>query len=75
MSQNQKTPKCYYREIRCVYPYKGASTLKSFFEDDAEEEFITFEKMKPGARERARGRSHVQAKPVHKTSYESSADV
>jgi len=49
--------------------------LKSFFEDDAEEEFITFAKMKPGARERARSRSHVQAKPVRKTSYESSADV
>ncbi|HET8851768.1 MAG TPA: hypothetical protein VFN02_04520, partial [Ktedonobacteraceae bacterium] len=49
--------------------------MKSFFEDDAEEEFITFAKMKPGPRERARGRSHVQAKPVRKTSYESSADV
>jgi len=49
--------------------------LKSFFEDDAEEEFITFAKMKPDARERAQSRSHVQAKPVRKTSYESSSDV
>src|SRR5690348_13571331 len=31
--------------------------------------------MKPGMRERARSRSHVQAKPTRKSSYESSADV
>jgi len=56
-------------------PAKGAFTLKSFFEDDAEEEPVTFVKIKPGMRERARTRSHVQAKPARKTSYESSADV
>jgi len=49
--------------------------LKSFFEDDAEEESVTFVKIKPGVRERARTRSNVQAKPVRKTSYESSPDV
>ena len=49
--------------------------MKRSFEDDPEEEPITFAKIKPGARERARTRSHAQAKPVRKTSYESSADV
>jgi RIO kinase 1 len=53
----------------------GAITLKRFFEDDPEEVPITFEKIKPGARERARTRTQAQAKPTRKTSYESSADV
>jgi RIO kinase 1 len=49
--------------------------LKRFFEDDPEEEPVTFEKIKPGARERARTRSHMQAKPTRKSSYESSTFV
>jgi RIO kinase 1 len=49
--------------------------LKRSFEDDPEEELITFVKIKPGKRERARYRSHAQARPTRKTSYESSADV
>jgi RIO kinase 1 len=49
--------------------------LKRSFEDDPEEESITFVKIKPGKRERARYRSHAQARPTRKTSYESSADV
>ncbi len=49
--------------------------MKRFFEDDLEDESVTFVKIKPGKRERARTRSHVQAKPGRKTSYESSADV
>jgi hypothetical protein len=49
--------------------------LNRFFEDDPKEEPVTFEKIKPGARDRARTRSHMQAKPTRKTSYESSTDV
>ena len=49
--------------------------MKRFFEDDPEEEPVTFEKIKPGARERARTRSQMQAKPTRKASYESSTDV
>ena len=49
--------------------------MKSFFEDDPEEELATFEKLKPSARERARTRSRMQAKPERKTSYESSSEV
>jgi RIO kinase 1 len=49
--------------------------LKRLFEDDPEEEPVTFEKIKPGTRERARTRSLMQAKPTRKTSYESSTDV
>lgn len=45
------------------------------FEDDPEEEMITFEKIKPGRREQAQNRLQEQTKPVRKTSYESSADV
>jgi RIO kinase 1 len=58
----------------CLFA-QGANTLKRSFEDDPEEELITFEKIKPGQRERARSRSHTQAKPTRKASYESSADV
>ena len=54
---------------------QGAITLKKLFEDDPEEELITFEKIKPGSRERARSGTHTQAKPSKKESYESSADV
>ena len=49
--------------------------MKRSFEDDPEEESITFVKIKPGKRERARYRSHAQARPTRKSSYESSADV
>jgi RIO kinase 1 len=49
--------------------------LKRSFEDDPEEELITFEKIKPGMGKRARTRSHAKTKPTRKTSYESSADV
>jgi RIO kinase 1 len=49
--------------------------LKRSFEDDPEEELITFEKIKPGQRELARSRAHTQAKPTRKASYESSSDV
>ena len=61
--------------IRCVYPLEGDYALKSFLEDDSEEEPVTFVKMKPGVRERARTRTNVQAKPTRKSSYESSVDV
>ena len=49
--------------------------MKNRFEDDPEEESITFAKMKPDVRERARTRTHVQAKPLRKSSYESSSEV
>ncbi len=49
--------------------------MKSFFDDELDEEQVTFVKMKPSVRERARLRSRVQDKPVQKHSYESSADV
>lgn len=61
--------------------------MSHFFADEPEEEAVTFVKMKPSARERARMRSHHQAKsakstdttdatkPVKKSSYESSSDV
>ena len=49
--------------------------MKRSFEDNPEEEPITFVKIRPGKRERARSGSGVQAKPTRKTSYESSADV
>jgi RIO kinase 1 len=49
--------------------------LKRSFEDDPEEEPVRFVKIKPGMRERAQTRSHIQAKPARKSSYESSADV
>src|SRR5437763_12672491 len=60
--------------MSCLFA-QGANTLKISFEDDPEEELITFQKIKPGLRERARSRSHTQTKPSRKTSYESSADV
>src|SRR5437667_3687124 len=74
MSLRQRTKRCDTGK-RCVYALEGVYTLKSFFEDDPEEEPVTFVKMKPGVRERARTRSHVQAKPTRKSSYESSVDV
>ena len=49
--------------------------MKRFFEENPEEEPVTFVKIKPSMRERARTRSHVQTKPARKASYESSADV
>ncbi len=49
--------------------------MKRFFDDDPDEEPVTFVKMKPGLRERARTRPHARTKPTKKTSYESSADV
>ncbi len=63
------------RKVSNVYSPNGAITLKRFFEDDPEEEPVTFEKIKPGVRERARTRSQMQAKPTRKTSYESSTAV
>lgn len=49
--------------------------MHRFFDDDPEEDVVTFQKMKPGQRERARSGRRTQAKPTKKTSYESSADV
>ncbi len=49
--------------------------MKRSFEDNAEEEAVTFVKMKPGARELARVRSRRADKPARKTSYESSSEV
>jgi RIO kinase 1 len=69
----QKNP-YYVISIEFSYPSKGAILLKRHFDDDSEEP-TTFVKIKPGARERARTQSHVQAKPTRKTSYESSPDV
>src|SRR6266849_6551588 len=74
MSQKQKNQEV-IQKTSCVYPLEGAYTLKSFLEDDSEEEPVTFVKIKPGVRERARTRAHVQAKPTRKSSYESSVDV
>ncbi len=49
--------------------------MKRSFEDDPDEELVTFVKMKPTARERARTRSYTEAKPTKKASYESSSAV
>lgn len=49
--------------------------MNRFFADDPEEDFVTFKKMKPGARERAQTRTHIQTKPAKKASYESSTAV
>jgi RIO kinase 1 len=50
-------------------------TLHRFFNDDPEEDVVTFQKMKPGQRERARSGHPAKAKPTKKTSYESSSEV
>ena len=55
-------------------PIRGVVALTRHFDDELEEE-TTFVKIKPGARERARSRTHVQNKPTRKTSYEGSTDV
>jgi hypothetical protein len=55
-------------------PFPGAILLKRHFDDDSEES-KTFVKIKPGARERARMRTHTEAKPTRKASYESSSAV
>ncbi len=60
---------------RCVYPLEGAYTLKSFLEDDSEEEPVTFVKIKPGVRERYLLRKASHVKPTKKTSYEGSSQV
>lgn len=49
--------------------------MKRSFEDDPEEETITFVKMKPGKREQARNHPLAHTRPPKKASYESSADV
>ena len=50
--------------------------LKHVFEQDPDEDPITFVKMKPGARERAlQNRSAAPAKPAKKASYEASSAV
>jgi len=49
--------------------------LTRHFDDELEEETTKFVKIKPGARKRARSRTHVQNKPSRKSSYESSTDV
>lgn len=48
---------------------------KKLLQDDPEEESVTFVRIKPGVRDRAKGRHRTQEKPTRKTSYESSADV
>jgi RIO kinase 1 len=58
----------------CLFT-QGANTLNRSFENNPENELITFEKIKPGQRELARSRSHTHAKPTRKASYESSSDV
>jgi len=45
------------------------------YEENDEEESVTFVKMKPGKRERARIRALAHARPTRKTSYEASSDV
>ena len=50
-------------------------TFEENDEENYEEEPVTFVKMKPGKRERARIRALAQAKPTRKTSYEASSDV
>ena len=54
---------------------KGAYTLKRSFEDDFEEEPVTFVKMKPDARERYLLRKASHVKPTKKASYEGSSQV
>lgn len=49
--------------------------MKRSFEDDPEEDTITFVKMKPGKREQARNRPLAHTRPPKKASYESSTDV
>ncbi len=58
-----------------IHLFKGATGLNRFFTDDPEEEIVTFKRIKPGVRERAQSRSHVQSKPTKKASYESSSAV
>jgi len=55
--------------------HKGAESLKRPFEDDFEEETVTFVKMKPDARERYLLRKASHVKPTKKTSYEGSSQV
>jgi RIO kinase 1 len=54
---------------------KGAIALSRSFEDDFEEEPVTFVKIKPDARERYLLRKASHVKPTKKASYESSSQV
>jgi RIO kinase 1 len=55
---------------------KGAFALKHISEQDPDEESVTFVKIKPGARERARqARMEARVKPTKKASYESSSAI
>jgi RIO kinase 1 len=54
---------------------KGAIALSQSFEDDLEEEPITFIKIKPDARERYLLRKASHVKPTKKASYEGSSQV
>ncbi len=49
--------------------------MKHSFEQDPEEETITFVKIKPGARERAQARQTITQQQKRKASYEGSSDV
>src|SRR5579884_168912 len=50
----------------------GEKGYKGSYEEDDEEEPVTFVKMKPGKRERARIRAIAHARPTRKTSYDAS---
>lgn len=63
------------QRAKFVYASKGALALKRSFEDEHEENPVTFVKIKPGVRERGRSRSRIQPRPASKASYESSSDV
>jgi RIO kinase 1 len=62
-------------KMNIVHISKEYAALKHVFEQNENEEAVTFVKIKPGARERALAKSNSQAKPTKKTSYESSSAV
>ncbi|HEU5375869.1 MAG TPA: RIO1 family regulatory kinase/ATPase [Ktedonobacteraceae bacterium] len=49
--------------------------MKHVFDQDPDEQPVTFVKMKPGARERASIRAIARSRPAKKASYEGSSDV
>src|SRR5437879_5668696 len=61
--------------IAATMQSKGAIALSRSFEDDFEEEPVTFVKMKPDARERYLLRKASHVKPTKKASYEGSSQV
>jgi len=65
-SKEPEDPKKDSKHKMFIHLFKGATGLNRFFADDPEEETVTFQRIKPGVRERAQSRSHVQNKPTKK---------